>query len=86
MLTEWKLFDSLYNPHIFNTAASNNWNFSNTLWGKKVELNVHLQMFTALPVGDPIQEKPLEDEHFNLKTLITVWYKHISPQASNRIQ
>lgn len=41
-------------------------------------------MFTAFPVADPIQEKTLEDEHFNLKTLITVWYKHISPQASNR--
>lgn len=43
-------------------------------------------MFTAFPVADPIQEKPLEDERFNLKTLITVWYKHISPQASNRVQ
>lgn len=29
-------------------------------------------MFTAFPVTDPIQEKPLEDKHFNLKTLIIV--------------
>lgn len=43
-------------------------------------------MFTAFLVADPIQENPLEDEHFNLKTLITVWYKHVSPQASNRVQ
>lgn len=43
-------------------------------------------MYRAFPVADLIQEKTLEDEHFNLKTLITVWYKHISPQASNRVQ
>lgn len=43
-------------------------------------------MITALPVADPKQEKQVEDEHFNLKTLITVWYKYISPQASNRVQ
>lgn len=40
-------------------------------------------MYTAFPAADPIQEKPLEDEQFNLKTLIIVWYKHVSPQASN---
>lgn len=43
-------------------------------------------MFTAFLVADPMQEKTLEDEHFNLKILITVWYKHISPQASNNVQ
>lgn len=43
-------------------------------------------MYTAFPAADPIQEKLLEDEHFNLKILITVRYKHISPQASNRVQ
>lgn len=43
-------------------------------------------MYTAFPAADPIQEKPLEDEQFNLKTLIIVWYKHVSPQASNRVQ
>lgn len=29
-------------------------------------------MYTAFPAADPIQEKPLEDEQFNLKTLIIV--------------
>lgn len=34
MLTEWKLLDSLYNIHIFNTAASNNWNFLTQFEGR----------------------------------------------------
>lgn len=36
-LTKWKPFDSLYTIHIFNTAASNNWNASKTIWGKKIQ-------------------------------------------------
>lgn len=68
-MTEQKSLESLCTIHVFHTAASNNWNISNTIWRKKVQKNAHFQMLIASPLADQIEELSLENKHFNLKTL-----------------